>query len=392
MKKKIAFRSGSLRMGGLERILIEVLKEIDKSKYDITLFIEDDCGEENIFEGDIPSEVNYKFLKDKKLRELTEKVKSKKKNLFYKVWYNYLMVYEKKVAVKKLKEYLIEDPEIKVIIDFDAGLSKAADQFPDIKKVAWIHNSIPKLKKKKDKIERFGKRLGNYQKVVAICNDMKDELLEIYPHLKGKVDRIYNPFNFERIETLALDDSLLNENEKTLIEDDYVIAVSRLDNVQKDYKTLVDAYKIAKEKGFKSKLYIVGDGPDKEDINGWIKDAGLEKYIVLLGLQKNPYIWMKNSKFFVHSSKYEGLPTVLIEAMICGKTVVSSDCPTGPREILDNGRCGELIPVGDSLKFSEGLLKMQETYSAYEAKVKERAMEFHKKEVLKQVEELIDNI
>lgn len=392
MKKKIAFRSGSLRMGGLERILIEVLKEIDKERYDVTLFIEDDCGKDNIFEGDIPKEVKYHFLKPESLIRLTEKVKSKKKNIFYKLWYNLLMNYEKKVAVKSLEKYLEENPGIEVLIDFDAGLSKEAHRFSKIKKVAWIHNSVPKLKKRGDKIRRFGQRLDNYEKTVAICDDMKAELLEIYPHLQGRVERIYNPFNFDRIEALSCDDSLLSEQEKLLLKEEYIVAVSRLDNVQKDYKTLIEAYKIAKNKGFKNKLYIVGNGPAKEEISNWIREGSLEEDVVLLGLQKNPYIWMKNSKFFVHSSKYEGLPTVLIEAMICGKTVVSSDCPTGPREILDHGRCGILVPVGDSIKLSEMLMEMELKYKELEKVAKTRVEEFDKRKVLKEIEGIIDEI
>lgn len=391
MKKKIAFRSGSLRMGGLERILIEVLKEIDKSKYEVTLFIEDDCGKDNIFESDIPSEVSYYFLKSQKLVKLTEKIKSKKKNVFYKAFYNLLMNYEKVIAVKKLNKYLEKDPDIKVLVDFDAGLSKAVDKFPGINKIAWIHNSVPKLKKKKGKIERFGKRLGNYQRVVAICDDMKNELLEIYPHLQGKVERIYNPFNFDRIEKLATDSSLLNAKEKELLKDDYIVAVSRLDNVQKDYRTLIKAYRDAVEAGFENKLYIVGDGPSKDEIKSWIKELNLEDKIVLLGLQKNPYVWMKNSKFFVHSSNYEGLPTVLIEAMICGKTVVSSDCPTGPREILEGGRCGKLVPVKDNKEFTRNLQEMGLEFKGYESKVMSRVNEFHKKKVIGQIEELIES-
>ena len=91
MKKNIIIRSGSLRMGGLERVLIEVLQTIDKKKYNITLVIDDDCGEGNIFEKDIPKEIPYYFLKSKKLMEKTEYYKEKRKKLFYKLMYNLYM-------------------------------------------------------------------------------------------------------------------------------------------------------------------------------------------------------------------------------------------------------------------------------------------------------------
>ena len=80
MKKKIVFRSGSLRMGGLERVLIEVLQTINKDKYEIILVIDDDCGENNIFEKDIPKEVKYYFLKSQELIQKIDKYRLKKKN------------------------------------------------------------------------------------------------------------------------------------------------------------------------------------------------------------------------------------------------------------------------------------------------------------------------
>ena len=82
MKKNILFRSGSLRMGGLERVLIEVLQTIDKEKYNISLIIDDDCGEDNIFEKDIPKEIKYYFLKSQDLIQKQNIIKKKEKIYF----------------------------------------------------------------------------------------------------------------------------------------------------------------------------------------------------------------------------------------------------------------------------------------------------------------------
>ncbi len=376
-------------MGGLERILTEVLKEIDKEKVEVSLFIEDDCGEENVFEKDIPKEVEYRFLKSESLIRKTESIKAKKKNIFYKLVYNFLMRYEKDVAFNNLKKYLSEMDMPDVIIDFDTGLSKDIHKIKGIRKIAWIHNSIPRLKKKKSKIERYGKRLNNYDTVVAICDDMKKEIENIYPYLKGRVKRIYNPFNFDRIQKLGSDLSGLNDEEKALIEDDYIVAVSRLDNVQKDYGTLLKAFKILKEKGIKEKLYIIGHGPARGEIEKLIEELGLGNEVKLLGLKKNPYVWMKNSKLFVHSSKYEGLPTVLIEAMILDRFVVSSNCPTGPREILDNGDCGILVPVGNVKELAEGIEKGLSEAGEYKDKIAVRVEEFKSENILREIEKFI---
>lgn len=390
MKKKIIFHSGSLRMGGLERILVEVLQNIDLDKFDIDLLIEDEFKEENIFEKDIPKEIKITYLIPENILQKTKKLRENKKNIISKIGYNFMMQVERYIRNKNLMLFL-KNNEAEVLIDFDNGLSKDIHKIKDMKKIAWLHNSIPKLKKKKSKIERFGKRLNNYDVIVAICDDMKVETETIFPYLKGRVIRIYNPFNFERIKGLATDNSHLSEKEKEMLKDNYIVSVSRLDNVQKDYPTLLKAFKKLKNNGLKEKLYIVGDGPSRKEIEDQIKELNLEKSVRLLGQQKNPYIWMKNADLFVHSSKYEGLPTVLIEAMIVDTLVVSSDCPTGPREILDNGRCGILIKVGDVEGLADGILEGLNNKEKYNEKLKIRVEEFNEERVIKEYEKMIES-
>ena len=224
---------------------------------------------------------------------------------------------------------------------------------------------------------------------------MKEEIENIYPNLKGKVNRIYNPFNFERIENLMDDRSELTEDQIKMLNEDYCIAIARLDNVQKDFLTLVRAYKIVKDNKIKDKLYIIGDGPSKEEIMIEIKKLNLEENIKLIGLSKNPYVWLKNSKLFVHSSKYEGLPTVLIEALICNKMIISSNCPTGPKEILKDESCGKLFKIGDIEELGNYLvefLSSRKNREKYEKNVIIRKEEFNKNKVIKEYEKLIEEV
>ena len=102
---------------------------------------------------------------------------------------------------------------------------------------------------------------------------------------------------------------------------------------------------------------------------------------------------MKNSLFFVHSSKYEGFGLVIVEAMICGKIVISSDCPIGPREVLNNGKAGILFTVGDAVELSnkiEELIKSKEKQRKYEIELKEQIEQFNSSIVIKEYEKLID--
>ena len=395
MKKNVIIRSGSLRMGGLERVLIEVLQNIDKKKYNLTLVIDDDCGEDNIFEKDIPKEIPYYFLKSQKLIEKTNYYKLRRKNILYKLMYNIYMNIETYIKSKNIKKLIEKLGKIDVFIDYDAGATKYIENIEADKKVVWIHNSIPNLKKSEGKIKRFGKRLEKYDRIVAICDEMKEELKDIYPNLKDKIIRIYNPFNFSRVLNLKDDMSELTEKDKELLNEDYCIAISRLDTVQKDYKTLLKAFKILKSKGINKKLYIVGDGPSKEEIENMIKEYDLIEEVKLLGRFKNPYVWLNNADFFIHSSKYEGFGLVLIEAAILDKLIISSNCPVGPTEILENGKSGILFNVGDSQELAEKIEKVlndKNLRNRYILSMKERREDFKKENVLKEYEKLIDEI
>ncbi|MFR4905074.1 MAG: glycosyltransferase, partial [Fusobacterium sp.] len=309
--------------------------------------------------------------------------------------YNIYMNIETYIKSKNIKKLIEKLGKIDVFIDYDAGATKYIENIEADKKVVWIHNSIPNLKKSESKIKRFGKRLEKYDKIVAICDEMKEELIDIYPNLKDKILRIYNPFNFSRVLNLKDDLSELNEKDRNLLKEDYCIAISRLDTVQKDYKTLLKAFQILKSKGIDKKLYIVGDGPSKEEIKNMIKEYNLIEEVKLLGRFKNPYVWLNNADFFIHSSKYEGFGLVLIEAAILDKLIISSNCPVGPTEILENGKSGILFNVGDSQELAEKIEKVlndKNLRNRYILSMKERREDFKKENVLKEYEKLIDEI
>lgn len=394
-KKRVIIRNGSLRMGGLERVLIEVLQTIDKEKFEIYLVIDDDCGSENIFEKDIPKEIPYFFLKPKELLAKAEYHRERKKNLYHKLMYNLTMSQENRAMEKNMQKILKELGKVDLIIDYDGGASKYMEKLDVPKKLIWIHNSISGLRKKKDKIERFGERLKKYDSVVAICDEMKEEAEQLFPFLKGKVEMIYNPFNFERIDRLAEDRSDLTPEQEKMIKEKYCIAVSRLDTLQKDYDTLLKSFKILKEKGIQEKLYIIGDGPSKEEIENLIEKYGLGDRVFLIGRTKNPYVWMKNSQLFIHSSKYEGFGLVLVEAGRTGRAVISSRCPVGPKDILEDGKSGILFEVGDYEKLAkniEYLLTDEEARKNYESKMQKRAERFDSKRVIKEYEALLERV
>ncbi len=385
---KILFYNGSLRMGGAEKILVEILKGLDKKDKDIELFISDDVKGENFFESEVPKEVELKYLISSDLIEKTIFFKKKKKNLISKILYNYYMKKEQREKVEKLKEFL-KNKSYNVVVDFDMGLSKNIDLVKADKKIAWIHSPIDSWYKKPDKIKRLGERLKKYDKLVVICDDMKEKTEKLYPFLKDRLVRIYNPFDIEKILELSNDNSEIGIDKRDLLNEKYIISVGRLDNYSKDYYTLLKGFKLAKSLGIKEKLYILGEGEERALIESWIRELELENEVVLLGRYKNPYPWIKNAKLFAHSSRFEGLPTVLIESLICGVPVISSDCPTGPSEILKKGEVGLLYNVGDYKKLSEDIMKLinnEEIYLKAKENSLKRALDFDKKNSIEEIE------
>ena len=340
---KILFKSGSTMMGGLEKVQIEYINFLVKQeKYQIKIVIENDNGKDNALEKYITSNVtylkNYNYILEiKNLRE------NRKKSLWSRIKYNLAITKEKKYADNKfLQIYKEYKPDI--VIDFDSSLTKIIDKLNSSKNLVWIHSSIKNWKKKKSKIDRFVDRISKYSKIIYICKEMKEDLINLKNELKNKVDFLYNPIDFDRIKKLSNED--FSEEDKKLLKDKFLLSIARLDCVPKDFETLFKAYEIAKKNGYDGKLYIIRDGPDKDKVEK-LKEANLYKEdILLLGRKENPYNWIKKADKLILSSRYEGFAIVLLEGLCLGKNVIASDCKTGPNEILANNR-GLLFKVGD---------------------------------------------
>lgn len=135
-----------------------------------------------------------------------------------------------------------------------------------------------------------------------------------------------------------------------------ILGVGRLTQ-QKDFTTLIKSFALVRKQKV-CRLVILGDGEQKLQLESLIEQLGLQNDVSLPGLTDNPYAYMAQSDVFAVSSAWEGLVTVLIEALAVGTPVVSTDCLSGPREILQDGRLGPLVPVGDAIALAESILKV----------------------------------
>jgi glycosyltransferase involved in cell wall biosynthesis len=134
-----------------------------------------------------------------------------------------------------------------------------------------------------------------------------------------------------------------------------VIGIGRLTR-QKDFATLLRAFAVVRRQR-PARLIILGEGEDRPALADLAMNLGIADDVDLPGFVANPYAILSRAALFVLSSRWEGLPGVLIEALACGTKVVATDCPSGPREILDNGAYGQLVPVGDDKAMAVAILR-----------------------------------
>ncbi len=125
-----------------------------------------------------------------------------------------------------------------------------------------------------------------------------------------------------------------------------VLSVGRLTR-QKDFPNLVRAFRMVREQS-QARLMILGEGGDRGDLEALVAELGLGDDVAMPGFVGNPYPYFDHAALYALSSRWEGLPTVLLEAMVFGLPIVSTDCHSGPREILEDGRLGALVPIEDS--------------------------------------------
>lgn len=390
--KRIIFNTDSLIMGGAEKLALQYVKELAKD-YEVYLLINEDNGEEgNILIKDIPSNVRYSFVVDKEIMGNLNKYRKLKKeskyNFLYRLKYNYYLKKRRESYRKNIVEILKKE-NYDILIDFNCKIPK---EIINNKTLIWLHLTLGNIKEKTKII--YEEKFEKAKKVIVINEMMKEEFINIFPKYKDKVENIYNFFDIEEIKRKADEVVELSVDEKNLIQDKYIVSCCRLDR-QKDVQTTIRAFKNLKDKyKIEEKFYIIGDGDKREELENLVESLNIKSDVIFLGTQKNPYVWMKNAKMFIHSSHKEGFGMVIVEAMITNGKVISSDCPVGPREILDNGDSGILVEVGNVERMQEAIQKLLTDVSfikSIEGKAKKRSMIFSKEINYGKIKHIVEN-
>ena len=275
-------------------------------------------------------------------------------------------------------------------LGFDAFLGRY-DMGSWIPVVRWIHAGDFGIYRQMPKDTEI--IFNKYQHFISISQDMTpllaDFLAEINVNDKS-IHLLHNPVVLDDIRQKA------NEaNNDPYLNDDFIVQVARLDEHAKNHLGMIDIFAQLKAKGIKEKLYIIGDGPSRQQLQDKITALGLENDCLLLGAKSNPFPYMKAAKLFIHTANFEGLPTVLIESMTCGTPVVAFDCPTGPKDILANGKYGSLIPMGNNEQFVETVYELlvdEDKRQAYIEKLPEAVERFGLEKIGQEFKKLLDEL
>ncbi len=187
--------------------------------------------------------------------------------------------------------------------------------------------------------------------VVAVSDGAADDLASLTGIARADITRIYNPVVTPRLAARA--DETLDHPWFAASQPPVVLGVGRL-TPAKDFATLVRAVAAVRARR-QVRLLILGEGDERTALQSLASRVGLGSDFSLPGFVDNPYRYMTNAAVFALSSRWEGFGNALVEAMACGAAVVSTDCPNGPREILEGGRHGLLVPVGDPRRLAAAL-------------------------------------
>lgn len=220
--------------------------------------------------------------------------------------------------------------------------------------------------------------------IVAVSQGVADDLVQTAGLARDRIQVIHNPVvTLELLEKAKapLDDDWFGPGEPPVI-----LGVGRLTKA-KDFPTLIRAFARVHNQ-CPARLMILGEGEDRPALEDLVRELDLEADVALPGFVDNPYAYMARAAVFVLSSAWEGFGNVLVEAMAVGTPVVSTDCPGGPAEIMDGGKYGSLVPVGDVAALAGAVsAALDKTYQT--ERLKRRAEEFNLERITRQYMEVL---
>lgn len=324
--KKILFIVEDFYGGGAEKVLLNTASLLQENKANVIVYTL-----RNKIEHSIPD--NIKPLDLAIVNRFTKSISN--------------------VFIEKIQAFLIyqkimkEEPDVIISCSCD----KITRHLPDNLNIYyWVHGNITGFASDNAKSYAKFKRFYNGKKLICVSHGIADDIIKNVQAKPLSCQVIYNPFDIAKIQRMA-DEPIIKPFEK------YFIHIGSFEE-RKRHDRLLQAYKLS---GIDTPLILMGKGALRLKIEMMIDDMGLGNKVTIIDFQKNPYPYIKAAQALILTSDAEGLPTVLIEALICHTPVISVDCPSGPAEILTGELKKFLCPLNDIQTIAASLTTQNES-------------------------------
>lgn len=364
--KKIVFGITSLGLGGAERVLVDICNELVK-KYDITILTLYPNGE---FEPQLDKKVKINSIYDKEYNNFNKLSKIK-----------ISMDMLSKAKRKQIYDKYIRNKYDVVIAFLEGPITWIFSEDDNVRKIVWVHNDIASVfgkgKKAKAKQKLNEECYKKFDEIVFVSKQNLDIFKDYFKDNNVNKRVIYNYLDYDLVLKKAEKEEA-PEIDKTSIS---FVQVSRLVEQKAIMRLLLAHNKLIKD-GYKHKIYIVGDGDLREEIQNKIDELKLNDSFILLGKKTNPYPYVKKGNYFMLTSYYEGYPLVLLEAKALNKFIMITD--SASRETLI-GYNNSLIVDNNEQGIYDGIKKICNN-EIKQVKVKDNS----NKEIIKSIIDLVE--
>jgi glycosyltransferase involved in cell wall biosynthesis len=357
----------SLLGGGSERVAVNLLRGLDKYEFSLTLVLY-----EPIFDYPLPGDVDVIILDIPSTWNI------------FKLTGNFIRkIVRLAVVIRKT------DPDIVFSLLTSTNITVILAKVLSRVRCKMIvsEHTHPSVNLRNEPYGGITKHFMKYiypkaDRIIAVSEGVKKDLIEVSGLSKEKIKVIYNPVDIEEIETLSREEPDHPWFHEGL---PIIVSMGRLTK-EKGYPYLIKAFSTVRQ-SLPCRLLIIGKGEDEGNLARMVKALGVEGDVQFLGFQKNPFKYMARSSVFVLSSLYEGLGNVIVEAMALGLPVISTDCPSGPSEIIEDRKNGLLVPVKDEKALTQAIVDVLtdgELRKGLSEEAKKRAQFFALKKIAEQ--------
>ncbi|MGL4656706.1 MAG: glycosyltransferase [Sarcina sp.] len=366
--KKVLIAMPDLRGAGAEKVLIDILNNINLEKFDVTLIL---FMRRGIHMDEIPSKVKVICMSDKLGTGL------------YKYWMKMFYLAPRFFYKMFIKEKF--DTEIAFMEGIPTKLI-ANSPNRDSKKIAWVHIDLEKLHWTKQFFKSYEEEefcYDMFNEIEFVSKDSQLAFERLFSKNKSVKKVIYNPIISDEIECKAMLENIKNDI-FTVISSGRLTKQKGYDRLLKAHKELVNQYP--------HKLVILGEGEERESLENLIKELKIQNSVELKGFIKNPYPYIKAADVFICSSRTEGFSLVVAEALVLKKPIISTEI-TGPKEVLNNGEFGLLCESSvEGIKNGlEKLLSDRSILDEYKKRSLKGKESLDYKKIIIEIEDAINN-